>query len=213
MLGLMKRDLLVQRKRLWVMAVYCLLGPILFRSMGQAALVVVMVAVAYMMLLTAFAYDDKYKVDGTFASLPIKRESLVVARYLEIPVLSVTALLLYMLVTGLISPWIPGMFPTEVLLPVAAFLVVSLMSGLYLPIIYRYGYVKARIFNMVIFLAFALIPTAGLILGNAGGEITPPSWIANVSEGTAAAVLFAAAIVILFVSCLISIRMYEKRQF
>jgi len=213
MLGLMMRDLLVQRKRLWVVLLYCVLGPILFKSMGEAALVVVLVAVVYMMLLTAFAYDDKYKVDGTLVSLPVKRDKLVIVRYLEVPILAGAAALLYMLVTALMSPWFPGMFPTQWVLPAAGFFVVSLMSGLYLPIIYRFGYVKARIFNMVIFLAFAMIPTFGLMLGNTEGELPVPDWIANASEGTAAAVLFAAAIAVLVISCLISIRLYRKREF
>lgn len=213
MLGLMIRDLLVQRKRLWAVLLYCILGPILFKGMGRAAMVAVMVAVVYMALLTAFAYDDKYKVDGTLISLPIKRETLVVVRYLEVPVLTLAAVLLYMLVTIVIKPWVPGMFPQGGLLPATGFLVASLMSGLYMPLIYRFGYVKARIFNMLIFLFFALIPTFGLMMGNPGGELTAPPWIANASEGVVTAVLFAAAIVILVASCLLSIRLYRKREF
>ena len=213
MLGLMMRDLMVQRKRLWVGLIYCILVPVFFKGMGQAALVVAMVAVAYMMLLTAFAYDDKYKVDGTLISLPIKRETLVVVRYLEVPVLTLAAVLLYMLVTIVIKPWVPGMFPQGGLLPATGFLVASLMSGLYMPLIYRFGYVKARIFNMVIFLAFAMIPAFGLMLGNPEGGLSLPSWIANASGGAVAAVLFIAAIMILTGSCLLSIRLYRKREF
>jgi len=212
MLGLMIRDLLVQRKRLYVAVVYCILGPILFTSMGQAALSLVMAAVVYIVLLTAFAYDDKYKVDGTLVSLPISRSALVVVRYLEVPTLSVAALLLYMLVTSVLRSRYPGMFPTGWLFPSAGFFAASLMSGLYMPIIYRFGYVKARIFNLVVFLVFALLPTISMV-GNHEGESGLLSWLAAASEGAAAALLAAGAAAILAVSCLISIQLYRRREF
>jgi ABC-2 type transport system permease protein len=182
--------------------------------MEQAALVAVMIASVYMMLLTAFAYDDKYKIDGMLASLPIKREMLVMVRYLEVPILSIVAVLLYMLATALMAPWMPGLFPTQLLLPAAGFLAASIMSGLYMPIIYRFGYVKARIFNMVIFmLFFAVIPLAGFLGGNPEWGIHIPVWLATASEGMMAVLMIAAAAVILVVSCFLSIRLYRKREF
>ena len=211
MLGLMIRDLMVQRKRLWVMVMYCVLFPVLFKSMEQAALVVVMIASVYMMLLTAFAYDDKYNADGTMASLPIKREMLVMVRYFEVPILAITAVLLYMLATALMAPWMPGLFPTQLLLPAAGFLAASLMSGLYMPIIYRFGYVKARIFNLVIFmLFFGVIPVTGII---GGWGIELPVWLATASEGLVTLLLIVAGIAVLTISCMISMRMYRKREF
>lgn len=203
---------MVQRKRLWVGALYCIGGPILFKDMGELALVTVVVAVVYMILLTAFAYDDKYKVDATLVSLPISRGPLVIARYLEVPVLAAAATLFYMLVTGLLSPWFKGLFPTGLLIPSVAFFTASFMSALYMPVVYWLGYVKARIFNMIIFMACVFLPSFGMaaVFGRAEPQI--PAWLVNASEGTISIVVAAAAVVILVLSCMISIRVYRRRQ-
>lgn len=211
MLGLMMRDLAVQRKRLWVGALYCIVGPLFFKGMGEAAMVAVVVAVEYMLLLTAFAYDDKYKVDPTLASLPISRNPLVIVRYLEVPVLAAAAMLCYMLVTAVGRSWMPGMYPTGWLLPAVALFVTSVMSSLYMPIIYRVGYVKARIFNMVIFMVCIFVPSFGMSVLIGETEAQPPAWIVNMSEATAAVALIAASALILAVSCMISVRLYRKR--
>lgn len=213
MLGLMIRDLMVQRKRLWVMVMYCVLFPLLFKR-EQAALVAVIIASVYMMLLTAFSYDDKYKADGTMISLPIKREMLVMARYLEVPVLAIAAVLIYMLATALMAPWIPGLFPTSWVLPAAGFMSASIMCGLYMPIIYRFGYVKARIFNMVIFmLFFAVIPAVGFLGGNSEWGIRLPDWLATASAGLITVLMTVLGVAVLAGSCMISIRVYRKREF
>jgi hypothetical protein len=212
MLGLMIRDLMVQRKRLWVGILYCVLGPILFKGMGQAVLVIVVVAVEYMILLTAFAYDDKYKVDATLASLPIARAPLVIVRYLEVPVLAAAATLLYILVTSLLSPWIKGLSLTGWLYPSVAFLTASVMSALYMPVVYWLGYVKARIFNMIIFMACVFLPSFGMAMIYGKSDPQIPAWLVNASEGVISIAMAAAAVVILVLSCMISIRLYRRRQ-
>lgn len=218
MLGLFKRDFLVQRKRILLAAVCCVVLTALLRFMGEFALVPTVLMAVYFVLISAFEYDDKYKVDGTFISLPIKRQSLVLVRYLEVPVLTASVVLIYVLVTSLLNLWFPRMSPVGVLMPATGFLIASLMSGLYMPIIYRLGYVKAKIFNMAILLAFAMIPATVMVLGKTGGEMNMSlmnmsSWIATASRGMVASLMFAVAIVILVVSCLLSIRLYRKRQF
>lgn len=210
MLGLMKRDLLVQRKRLWAVILYCVGGPLVFRGMGQGALVAVVVAVQYMLLLTAFAYDDKYKVDATLASLPLSRDPLVIVRYLEVPLLALFAMLGYMLVTGIGRPWMEGMFPTGWVLPAAALFATSLMSSLYMPVIYKVGYVKARIFNMVIFMACLFVPSFA-VTAVMGSNTPPPPWLVNMPENTAAVALLLASVLILAVSCRISLRIFRTK--
>jgi len=211
MFGLIMRDILVQRKRLLLAAICCIVLTVFLRFMGEFALVPTILMAVYFVLVSAFEYDDKYKVDGTLISLPIKRQFLVLVRYLEVPVLTVSVVLIYIPVTLLMNLWFPGMSPVGLLMPATGFLAASLMSGLYMPIIYRLGYVKAKI--LVILLAFSMIPAAVMVLGKIGGEINLSLWPATASKGMIASLMFAAAILTLVISCLLSIRMYRKRQF
>lgn len=213
MIGLMIRDLMALRKRILLAGACCIVLTIGLRSIGEFALVPAVLIAVYFVLVSAFEYDDKYKVDGTFLSLPIRRRSLVLVRYLEVLVLTVSVVLIYILVTLLLNLCSPEMSPAGVLMPATAFLIASLISGLYMPIIYRLGYVKAKIYNMVILLAFSMIPAAVMMLGKPGGEMNMPLWRATTSKGLIAALMFAAAIVILIVSCLLSIQLYRKRNF
>lgn len=210
MFGLILRDLMALRKRLWLAVAYCLFGPMALRLLGQPALMVVVVAAEYTMILTALEYEGKYGVDATMASLPVTREQLVIARYLEIPLITAAAMLCCLLVTGA-CPWLRGNLPSGWIVPVTAFLMVAIVNGLNIPIIHRIGYLKARVYSTVILLTGTVLPA--YILGfNLIDDPRFSAWIDDAS-GMTAAWMAAAAVVILTVSCMFSIRMYRKRQF
>jgi len=210
MFGLIMRDLMIHRKRLWLAGAYCLFWPFVLHALGQSTLVVVVVAVVYTLLITGLEYEDKDRVDMTMASLPIRRKSLVIARYLEIPLLTIIAMLSYLLVTG-VFPWLRGSFPAGWTMPAAALLMVSLLGGINLPIIYRMGYAKARVFNVMIMLLGIIAPA--YVLGYK--VIKDPQWRTAIENTPMVMPLLmaAASAAILVVSCMISIRMYRKREF
>lgn len=125
MFGLIKRDLLVQRRRLWIAAVFCIMQIVLYRLFEEFALA-----------------------------------------------------------------------PTV------------------LVAVYLFGYSRTRIWYAVLLFAGGLFPC--YILAKLSMEWGLSSFItglANASEGTVAAVLFAAAVIILTASCMLSIRLYPKREF
>lgn len=210
MFGLIKRDLLVQRKRFWLAGGYCLFGPIMHRALGQSTLVVIVVGVVYTLLLYDFQDEDRDRVDMTMVSLPIPRKSLVIARYLEVLLLAAAAMIFYLLVTKA-CPWLYGSFPNRWAIPAAALLMISLLCGVNFPIIYRMGYMRARVFNMMIMILGLLIPV--YVLGYK--VIKDPHWRTAIENAPAATsiLMTASSIVILAASCLLSIRLYRKRQF
>lgn len=210
MIGLILRDLLALRKRFWLAGAYCLFGPVVLRVLGQSALVIVVTAVVYTLLMSGVEYEDRDRVDMTMASLPIPRKSLVVARYLEIPLLTITAMLPYLLVTG-VCPWLRGSFPSGWVMPAAALLMTSLLCGINLPVIYRLGYLRARAFNVLIMLFGLIAPV--YVLGYK--MFKDPQWRTAVENAPAVTAVWmaAASAVILLVSFLLSVRLYRKREF
>lgn len=210
MVGLMMRDLTVLGKRFWVPVLFCLMGPFILRLLGQATMVVVVLGTAYVTLFLGMEYEGKYNVDATMVSLPVTREQLVIARYMEIPILTAAAMLAYMLVTGL-CPWLSASYPSGWTMPALAFLAIAILCGLHLPVVFRIGCLKAKVISAVIILAGFVLPMniLGVLL------IRNPQLRASIENisGMIPGLMAAVAVMILFISCVISVRLYRKRQF
>lgn len=209
--GLIVRDLAIQRKRLWLVPAYCVVGPLLLRFIGRGAMAIVMAGMVYLIVINAFEFDDKHHADTIMVSLPVTREVLVAARYLQIPIFAALSVLLYILTTVLLSPWLEGMFPIRWVLPAGIFLGISIAFGLYMPFVYRFGFSKTRVYNLLFMLVFCSLP---LVLYLWESQISPRFMAFLMgSDGIAAAVMIAAGMAVLWFSSRISVRMYRKRQF
>jgi ABC-2 type transport system permease protein len=209
--GLIVRDLMIQRKRLWLVPAYCVVGPLLLGFIGRGAMAIVMAGMVYLIVINAFEFDDKHHADTIMVSLPVTREALVTARYLQIPIFAALSVLLYILTTVLLSPWLEGMFPIRWVLPAGIFLGISIVFGLYMPFVYRFGYSKTRVYNLLFMLVFCSLPLVlylweTWISPRIMGSLMGPDGIAAVS-------MVLAGVAVLWFSSRISMRMYRKRQF
>lgn len=94
---------------------------------------------------------------------------------------------------------------------------VSLMTSVYLPIIFKFGYLKAKMFNMMMFLLFFFIPM-GIVTLYKNSE--PDSSIKNALNGMAtwsqwqiALLIAAISLLMMYVSYYISVKIYNNREF
>lgn len=118
---------------------------------GLSALVCVMVG------YSLFTYDNYAHWDGYALSLPVSRKKLVASRYLFVLVVSVCCFCLSFLCGALIVV-ITGQGFGPLLFSLLAVTGVSLaLSALVLPIAYRFGVEKGRLYLMVVMLAFVCV--------------------------------------------------------
>ncbi len=162
MFGLIIKDLLCLKKSAIKIAVLLGLYIVIFSSSDNIILLSAMIImISTMLILNTFAYDELSKWDYYALSLPVTKKQIVLCKYLltvlfDIMGISIT-LLLYL---------IKRQLNTEAVLSVCVLAATALvMAAVILPLLYKFGTQKARIWMIMIF----LLPTAVTIgLGNLG---------------------------------------------
>jgi ABC-2 type transport system permease protein len=176
--------------------------------------------------------DEKNNTLRLLVSLPVKRDSIVIARYLS-TVAIITAIGAVM---GFLSMILAGMLPAagalesteaagtvaNTLIVVFTGLVFMILMSVYLPLAFKLGYIKAVNINRFIFLGifvlFGAVPSIFKMKGDRSPQDSFP-WIGQVksfidSIGPA----WTVTLLILFCLCIyvfstyISIRLFRKRQ-
>ena len=103
MLNLVIKDILVQKKIFIASILYIIFFVIAFQSLGMGMYTAAIVAIVYLMVSGGFAYDDKSKSDIMLNSLPIKRENIVMSKYISLFVYIAIGTIAYIVVTFVIS--------------------------------------------------------------------------------------------------------------
>jgi ABC-2 type transport system permease protein len=110
MFNLVLKDILIQKKTFVLGLFYIPIMAIAFQHSVTSMIPAGIVGLTYIVLITACAYDDKYKTDIMLNSLPLHRNSIVLARYMSLFLYYVIGVLDYVLFTAVIStPHIPKM--------------------------------------------------------------------------------------------------------
>lgn len=221
MLKLIIKDFLLQKKMLYFNLAYSLFVLIVFNNSTFSSTVYIMgaVAVAYMCILGASAYDDKNKSDVILNSLPIKRKQIVEAKYFGVMAFAVLSIF----TIGILGAVMKGIglpFPeryisfTDI---VGALVSLSLLSSLYFPFYFRFGYITSRIFNVIFFMVVFFAPplmidflkqrynkeTIEQALTALSGQ---PDWLIG-------GILVVLAFILMFCSYSISHKFYQRREF
>ena len=219
MFNLILKDLLVQKKSILFAFGYCFFLVFAFQGLEGTAPVTATTAVVYLLIQYSFAHEDKNKSEIMLNSLPISRKDIVLAKYLSIFLYITLAMVAYMLATLLV---IAMKIPVKVQFIslqdfTTTLFVVSLMASFYLPVIFKFGYLKAKIFNMLIFLLFFFIPMAIIALYRSSKPASPVQNALNDTAGwpqwQIASLIIGISLLFICVSYLISVRIYNNREF
>jgi ABC-2 type transport system permease protein len=156
MFNLVLKDILIQKKTFVLGLFYIPIMAIAFQHSVTSMIPAGIVGLTYIVLITACAYDDKYKTDIMLNSLPLHRNSIVLARYMSLFLYYVIGVLDYVLFTAVISTLgIPiKMQAISVEALIAALGAVVLVFSTYLPVFYKFGYIKSRTIGFVLFFVF-----------------------------------------------------------
>ncbi|GAB6172468.1 hypothetical protein JCM15765_19460 [Paradesulfitobacterium aromaticivorans] len=219
---LILKDFLNLRKILPFVLVYGLIMIVGFQSIPDAALTASTVAITYLLMLQACARDDKNKSEIMLNSLPLKRKTIVAAKYLTVFLYAALGLVSYLIAYVIVvNTGIPvHVFPLSLSATVGVVIAAILMSSLYYPVYFKFGLLKSNIYGMVIFFAFFF--SRGLVLGivkRLANSPLPPSielvlqWLSRQSEYGLAFIILIIGLALMGLSYLLSVRFYSGREF
>jgi len=181
MYSLILKDLLIQKKMILLSFVYIVFFYMVMQGAGFIILPTALTAVTYMLVITSCAYDEKNKADVMLNSLPLKRLHIVLAKYLSILFYLAICAVVYMIITTLIS--LTGL-PVEVY-PVSleglagGLLATNLIIGIYFPFYFKYGYIKTKFLNLILFFALYFGLTSSISFCYINKDV---SWVNNLAN-------------------------------
>lgn len=221
MLKLVLKDLLIQKRTFGFSLLYTVFIIFVFNQpvIAHSVYILGSVAIAYMLVLTAIGYDEKNKSDILLLSLPVKRKDIVNAKYLSIFAFCITALA----ITGLIgaSMKLAGL-PLSIRFingadVLAVFTSISILCALYYPFYFKFGSMYMRIINMLFFMAVFFLPN--LLIKYFMNNFTQEeviNFIVNADQYitmTTTGGIMLLLCLMLFLSYLLSLKIYTKKEF
>lgn len=153
--------------------------------------------------ITISAYDEQCKWNAYETVLPISRKQTVIEKYIVVLLMTVPSTVIYSAILLAMSHSNAG----EILVSAPLMLLCGIMpASIVLPIIFKFGYLKGRIINFII---IAIAATISIIFS---GYISIDENL-KMFNTTFGIIAFAAAVVIFTVSLIVSITVYNKKEF
>lgn len=203
MLGLLYKDIVNLKAQFKVMALLVILYSFFaFASGNSAMLGGIITILGAMMPITALAYDEKAHWDKYALTMPVSRNQIVLSKYLL-----GLGFVLVAFVINLLFNLLTGMMPTDMMFPVTFALAAAgvMFMTLTFPFMIKFGVEKGRIIMFVLI----LLPTIVAMIGSKLNLPLP-------SEKTLLLlpyIGFAASILLCGISLLISIKIYQNKEF
>lgn len=223
MFNLVWKDFLVLKRVLWYAPVYGLISVFAFSNMNGGALSGATVGVTYLLMIQACARDDKNKSEIMLNSLPLRRQDIVLAKYLSVFPYAVLGILSFLLGQGIVS--ITGIpFPiSKVSLEgtIGALVTMLGMISLYYPIYFKLGYLRSNMAGMIIFFAcfFSALALLGRGLQSMHNSVVENfiqnfgGWLQAQADWQIASYLLGLALMMMAASFQLSLGFYNKREF
>ena len=110
------------------------ISNVTYKSEPDPVLAFIPVFLSFILIGNAIALDEKYKLENLYCSLPLKRATVVYAKYLST---------LFIILAGIILSFLAGLFfPEQLMTPGTAFFVLfffALFFSVLLPFSYKFG--------------------------------------------------------------------------
>ena len=222
MFNLIIKDIMIQKKMILYTLLYATFAPIVFFSMGPGGLglyVLPPMATTYMFISFAVKYDEKNNSEVILNSLPLKREDIVISKYISIFVFGAVGLV-YSILIGFIgkATGLPIFDSTISLLHIVLVLTsVCIFSSIFFPVYFKFGYIKMNFFNVILIMLIVFIPSLAIeYAGSNPNNILVEKityFINNTSSLTQNSLVLIIALILFLISLMISIRIYNNKEF
>ena len=216
MLNLIIKDIVIQKKTFLYAFLFTIVAStdFLFMNMNPNSFnlyVFSPIVISYMFVNFALSYDDKNKSEIALNSLPIKRNDIVIAKYISIFAFAAIGII-YSIIIGFIGK-IAGlsMFTTTITLKnVVTILTYTCIFNLILfPIYFKIGFIKTQIFTVVLlFLTMIAFSNPNNIV-----EQKFTQFINNTSSLTQNSLAPIIGLIFFMISLMLSIRIYNNKEF
>ncbi|MCJ7843193.1 ABC-2 transporter permease [Lederbergia sp. NSJ-179] len=219
MYHLIKKDILMQKKALKLSILLMIFFTFtLLTNIGSVGLTIGVLTITYQLVLGAYALEDKNKGDIILISLPIKRTTIVLSKYVSIYIYAAYAMLVFYLIYLIISLLnLPLNISFNFTGLMGAIIAVTLFCSISFPLIFKHGYLKSKMANLIIFFVFVFGGTAlvGYLVGNnewmLGQDIIP--FFKYRSDIEILGIVLVPLALVLICSYFISLTFYRKREF
>ena len=208
LLQLVKKEFLIVKKYVLLMAAVCILFPIflLWRMPEFAGIFgfgIVTVFSILMLLQYVSLKETQYpKASTLLCALPFSRKNIVLSRYIFCIVIYFACCLIF----GIEALLFPTLQNVSYKIPIVLFLLVSLCLSIYLPIQYKVGYEKTKLFFTVLIMAtpvgFAQLMKRGINL----------EFLSNIPPAFLLLGSLIISVLLLIVSSIISIKIYGTTE-
>lgn len=205
---LVKKDFLIVKKYVLIMFAVCIMFPLflIWRSPEYAGIlgfVLITIFSIFILLQYLSLKETQYpKASTLLCALPFSRKNIVLSKYIFCILIYLACCLIFCIET-LMFPQL-GSIGYET--PILLFLVVSLFLGVYLPVQYKLGYEKTKLFFVVFIMASPFVFAQSLKMKN--------SFIISAVQKINPVFLLAGSLIIsiliLIVSSIISVRIFIK---
>ena len=208
LLQLVKKDFLIVKKYVLLMAAVCILFPIfLLWRMPEFAGILGFVLVTVFSILMLLQYvslkETQYpKASTLLCALPFSRKNIVLSRYIFCIAIYFACCLIF----GIEALLFPTLQSVSYRVPIVLFLLVSLCLSIYLPIQYKVGYEKTKLFFTVLIMAtpvgFAQLMKNGINL----------KFLSNIPPALLLLGSLIISALLLIISSIVSIKIYRKTE-
>ena len=214
MMGLLYKDILVQRKQIgYYLAFIIVYTALVAAEVFNAAILAGLVVLIGMMLpMSSFAYDDLARWDGYAAATPAGRRGMVNGKYLfALASLLVAAVPIFLIQCALSLAGLSDLGIRDTALVVLGCTGVgALIDALVLPFFVKFGAEKSRAISIVIFVVFfGGVMLLGELSDRLGPLPTPPGWLLRALPG----LLVLVGIGVCVISYCISQAICQKKEF
>lgn len=205
MLGLIFKDFICMKKTSLKLFVFFIVYFIIFTSTGNISFLSAMIIMlSTMFVITTFAYDEVAKWDCFALSLPVTKKQVVLSKYLLAVIFDVMGILVVFIIHVIKNRLIYEELISIYALAAVALIIVSIL----IPLIYKFGTQKSRIWLIVIF----LVPTALAALFSKSGLASNFSLPSESTIETLVKASLPFAIIIFALSYFISCHIYENSE-
>lgn len=216
MKGLILKDIysirITQKTYVLLFLFLCVFGY-LMKSPGYVGTMCIVVFAT--VVLSLFNADQYYHWDTYAAALPLGKRIIVRARYMLIIVMTLGLAVFTAIMTGATAALLGMSVSEQVISSVSMCMIIPIFSGIIIPVIYKLGVEKGRVIFMMLFLIPFLVLTLlkDLIRGTAVEKLLVNLQQNPNGQVIIAGILLAVSILVLAVSYMISIRIYNNKEF
>lgn len=166
------------------------------------------------MIGTSIVYEDKFKTDRFFNSLPVNKENIVLSKYLSAFLYFIIGIVFY-----IASLFIFKLFNFNIAIRINllslsfSLLLSSIYIGINLPLYYLLGYNGTRIFNFVYFIfIYFLSKELSKFFKRLNLSSTIFSYIQKLNHVQLSLILFSFSLFIITISLFISVKLYMNKD-